>query len=187
MLHKYNIIYADPPWEYDHDLENLSDIGGGNYPSMPLGEIKSLPIKYIANKNCVLFLWVTMPKLREGLEVMEAWGFRYLTCAFTWVKTNSNNMGIYSGLGHWTKPNAELCLLGEIGEMPVYNNCVPQVIFSPMLGHSRKPSEVKDRIVALVGNLPRIELFARHKVEGWDTWGNEVPNDIDLMEIKELI
>lgn len=186
-LHRYNIIYADPPWQYENDLDNMPDIGGCSYPLMSLDEIKSLPIQYIAAKDSLLFLWVTMPKLIEGLEVVKAWGFKYRTCAFTWVKLNSDNMGIYSGLGHWTNGNAELCLLGKRGNPARVQKNIKQIVLAPVLEHSHKPPEVRERIVALAGDLPRIELFARHKVEGWDVWGNEISNDIDLIEIRELV
>ncbi len=183
-MKKYQIIYADPPYAYDNDLDSRPDIGGCYYPSMPLEEIKALPIRIISGKNSVLFLWVTMPKLREGLDAIKAWGFEYITCAFTWVKLNSNNMGIYSGLGYWTNGNAELCLLGKKGSPKRLRENIKQIVLAPRLEHSRKPSEVRERITALVGNLPRIELFARQKVNGWDAWGDEVESSIDMEELK---
>lgn len=188
-IHKYQIIYADPPWEYDDPKGNLPSMGGITYSVMSLDQIKALPVKYIAAENCLLFLWVTMPKLEEVFlaKLISAWGFNYITCAFTWVKLNSDNFGFYSGLGHWTNGNAELCLLGKRGSPIRYAKDVKQILPAPVLEHSHKPSEARERIVTLAGDLPRIELFARHKVEGWDCWGNEVESDIDLSEIQKMV
>ncbi len=180
MNKKYQIIYADCPWQYNDPKGNDPAMGGITYPTMPLTEICSLPVKSIADDNCALFLWVTMPMLAEGLMVINAWGFKYTTCAFTWVKQNRNGFGIYSGLGHWTNGNAELCLFAKKGTPKRYSKSVKQIVLSPLREHSRKPTEVRDRIVQLMGDLPRIELFARQKVEGWDCWGNEVESDIEL-------
>ena len=180
-MKKYNIILADPPWQYQ-DWKSHRSTGAvvASYPTMTLNKIKGLPIEQIADKDCVLFLWATMPKLREALEVIQAWGFEYRTCAFTWIKINSNNFGIYSGLGYWTNGNAELCLFGRKGSPKRIAKNVKQVILAPRTAHSRKPPEVRDRIVQLMGDLPRIELFARQKVDGWDAWGLEVESDIEL-------
>jgi len=175
---KYQIIYADCPWEYADPKGDLPRLGGKTYPTMSLGEIKQLPVQSITDENCALYLWATMPLLPEALEVIRAWGFRYINCGFTWVKLNSNSMGIYSGLGHWTNGNAELCLFGKKGILARKRKDIKQIILAPVLEHSHKPPEVRERIVALLGDLPRIELFARRKVEGWDCWGNEVERDI---------
>lgn len=170
---KYNIIYADPPWQYDNMKNNDPKMGGITYQVMPLEEIKNMPIGKICEKDCALLMWVTMPKLREGLQVIEAWGFKYITCAFTWVKQNPKGEGIYSGMGHWTNGNAELCLFAKKGTPHRVEKNVKQIILSPRRRHSQKPDETRERIVRLLGDLPRIELFARQQVEGWDCWGNE--------------
>jgi site-specific DNA-methyltransferase (adenine-specific) len=124
-----------------------------------------------------------MPMLREGLAVIEAWGFSYRTCAFTWVKQNPLGQGIYSGLGHWTNGNAEICLFSKKGTPKRQAKNVKQIILAPRSRHSQKPAEVKDRIVSLLGDLPRIELFARQKTEGWEALGF----DIDGRKIEESI
>jgi len=187
-MKKYQIIYADPPWSYNDKKGNNPAMGGITYPTMSLEDIKSLPIKEISDKDCALFLWATMPMLREALEVIKAWGFNYRTCAFTWVKQNPLGSGIYSGLGHWTNGNAELCLFAKKGTPKRQSKCVKQIVLSPRSRHSKKPDEVRDRIVKLMGDLPRIELFARKpdtliedpSWKGWDVWGNEVESDIKL-------
>lgn len=179
-MKKYQIIYADPPWSYEDKKANDPAMGGITYPTMSLNDIKNLPIKEIVEKDCVLFLWATMPMLKEALEVINAWGFNYRTCAFTWVKQNPLGQGIYSGLGHWTNGNAELCLFAKKGTPKRQSKSVKQIVLSPRSRHSEKPSEVRNRIIQLMGDLPRIELFARQKTEGWDVWGNEIESDIPL-------
>jgi len=83
-------------------------------------------------------------------------------------------------MGNWTRSNTEDCLLAIRGKPIRISASVHQIIQSPIGRHSEKPMETKDRIVQLMGDLPRIELFARQKVEGWDCWGNEVESDIEL-------
>lgn len=181
-MKKYKIIYADPPWDYDNNKSNDPKLGGCYYKRMSLNDICNLPIKDIADKDCALFLWVTMPKLREGLEVIKSWGFDYKTCAFCWVKQNPKNDGIYSGMGHWTNGNAELCLFAKKGRPKRVAKNVKQIVMAHRGRHSEKPAEVRDRIVQLMGDLTRIELFARIKVDGWDAWGNEIDSDIKFNE-----
>ena len=105
---------------------------------------------------------------------MKEWGFKYKTCGFTWVKRNKVADTWFFGLGSWTRANAEICLLGTRGRIPRVSNKVSQVVDTHIEEHSKKPAIVRDRIVELVGALPRIELFARQTVDGWDCWGNEV-------------
>ena len=179
-MNKYQIIYADPPWQYNDTRAHDPAMGGILYDTMSTQALCRLPIQPIAADNCALLLWVTMPMLPDGLEVLLAWGFEYVTCAFTWVKQNSNSFGVYSGMGHWTNSNAELCLLGRRGRLERQAKDVKQILLAPVLGHSRKPPEIRERIVRLLGDIPRIELFARRKFDGWDCWGNEVESDIEL-------
>ncbi len=161
---KYNIIYADPPWRYSTQV---------SYPTIPIKTLQQFPIDTISADNCALFLWATYPILPECIETLKKWGFRYVSVAFTWVKTNKNNGQPFMGLGNWTRANAEVCLLGLKGKLKRKSNKVRQVVLSPLREHSRKPDEIRDSIVELMGDLPRIELFARQTVKGWDCWGNE--------------
>lgn len=175
---KYNIIYADPPWPYDNEVGNDPAKGGMPYKSMELEEIYSLPVQELVDKDCVLFLWATMPKLKEGITTIERWGFKYITCAFVWVKKRGSK--VYSGLGHWVNGNAELCLLGKVGHPKRLNKNVKQILMAQLREHSRKPDEARERIVQLMGELPRIELFARQRMEGWDVWGDEAPPQVQM-------
>ena len=173
---KYHIIYADPPWTF----RTWSDKGKGksaeqHYDCMSMEDIKNLPVKEICEKDCVLFIWVTYPKLLAGLETINAWGFTYKTCAFSWVKQNKKSDGLYMGMGYWTRANNEICLLATKGNPKRVSASVRQIVLERVREHSQKPDCVRDRIVELCGDLPRIELFARQKTKGWDVWGNEAP------------
>ena len=125
-------------------------------------------------------LTTTFPQLPETLRVIKAWGFQYKTVAFVWLKQNKSGKGWFFGLGFWTRGNAEICLLAAKGKPHRNSNRVHQFLISPIRGHSQKPEEAREKIVELMGDLPRVELFAREKTEGWDAWGNEVESDIEI-------
>ncbi len=184
---KYNIIYADPPWHYNERNNPNTKFSRGvhsHYPTMSTDEICSLSVPDIADENCALILWVTFPRLKEGIKVMEAWGFRYVTIAFNWFKTNKSGTPFF-GVGYYTKSNSEIALLGIKGKMKPASNFVSQVVISEREKHSKKPEIVKDKIVELFGDVPRVEMFARQKTSGWDSWGNEVESDISINEKTE--
>ena len=191
---KYNIIYADPPWSYSD--KGCNGNAAQHYPLMKDADICALPVKDIAADDCVLFMWATYPKLKEALDVIKAWGFTYKTIGFQWVKQNRSGNGHFFGLGRWTRGNTEPCFIATKGDIfPIIlnddasapcliatkgkpkriNPSVSQLVFSPLRAHSQKPDEVRDKIVELMGDLPRVELFARSAAEGWDCWGNEAP------------
>lgn len=180
---RYGVIYADPPWSF----KTYSDKGKGrsaekHYPTMSKEDIQNLPVRKIAADNSMLFLWVTAPCLIEGIELITAWGFTYKTVAFTWVKKNKKNDGIFTGMGYYTRSNAEYCLLATRGKvLERKSRSVSSVVLSHIERHSKKPNVVRDRIVELLGNVPRIELFAREQADGWDAWGNEIKKK-DLYE-----
>lgn len=171
-MRKYQIIYADPPWHYRQRFG--SGIAEDHYPTMTIDELKALPVRRLADKDCALFLWITCPMLSEAWEVIETWGFTYKTVAFVWVKVNNAGDRLHMGMGWWTRSNVELCLLATRGHPKRQNNRVYQVIISNREAHSKKPDEVRRRIESLMGELPRVELFARQYPPGWDVWGNEV-------------
>jgi N6-adenosine-specific RNA methylase IME4 len=171
---KYNIIYADPPWNYNDKASAGKRGASFKYNTMTLGEIKDLPVNNISEDNCILFLWVTFPQLPNAFEVMKEWGFEYKTVAFNWVKKNKKSDSWFWGMGNWTRSNPEVCLLATRGKPKRISASIHSVIDTPIEGHSKKPDEARKRIVELCGDLPRIELFARDKVDGWDCWGDEV-------------
>lgn len=167
---KYNIVYADPPWQYWESGNKNQSL---HYTTMTIDEICDLPVKDITDDNCVLFMWVTYPILDQAFRVIESWGFKYSTAAFVWVKKNKQKDTPFVGCGAWTRANSELCLLATKGNVMRLDASVSQVVESPIEEHSKKPDIVRDLITKLVGELPRVELFCRNPAEGWDVWGNE--------------
>lgn len=177
-MKKYSIIYADPPWRYERN--GVQGAAEKHYPTMSIDELCRLPVSELSEKDSILFLWATFPQLREALRVIKAWGFEYKSVAFVWLKLNKSGKGWFYGLGFWTRGNSEICLIATKGHPKRKSNRVHQFIISPLRGHSQKPDEARDKIIELVGDLPRIELFAREKADGWDVWGNEVDCDIEI-------
>lgn len=110
---------------------------------------------------------------------MDAWGFCYKSVAFVWGKLNRKAPTLFTGMGYWTRANAEICLLATRGHPKRHNAGVHQVILSHIEEHSKKPEEARSRIVRLMGDVPRIELFARSRAPGWDVWGNEAADSIE--------
>ena len=191
-MKKYQIIYADPPWHYRQGKSIGTHFQGAadrHYDTLTIEQLCKLCVKNLTDKDCILFLWVTFPQLVEGLRLIEAWGFEYKTIAFNWVKKNKDGSPFF-GVGYYTKSNGEVCLLATKGKPHkfVKDNSISQVIFSGKLGHSKKPPIVRKKIIQLLGDRPRIELFARKPnllfdaegYDGWDVWGNEVESDIKL-------
>ena len=190
---KYNIIYADPPWSFKTYSEKGKEKKSAelHYPCMNIEDIYNLPVQNICDNDCILFLWVTNPMLLEGLETIKKWGFTYKTVGFSWYKRNKKADSFFWGLGYWTRANVELCLLATKGKPSRISKGVHQVIDdyehwdteqirSMIDEHSHKPNLIRNKIVELCGDIPRIELFARQQVPGWDVWGNEVNKDIEL-------
>lgn len=170
---KFDIILADPPW----DFETWSDKGrdrSPDYPLMDLDDIMKLPVKSIASNNSVLFLWCTNPFMPVVPKLMEKWGFEYSTKAFCWVKKNKVSNTLFMGLGYWTRANPEDCWLGVRGNPKRKSKGVRQVVVSRVKNHSAKPLSVRHRIVELMGDLPRIELFATEIAPGWNALGYEI-------------
>lgn len=186
---KYQIIYADPPWSYKvwtEDKKQAQGCAKKHYQTMSIKDICDLPVKQITDQNCKLFLWATPPCLPEALQTIEAWGFEYKTVVFAWIKTNKRQdqkqlsflpidfIDRFYGIGHWTASNIELCLgaLMPNGKLNRQSKSISQIVLAPRREHSRKPDEIREKIVELCGNISRIELFARQRVDGWDAWGS---------------
>lgn len=169
---RFGAILADPPWKF----QTWSGKGEGrsasqHYDVMTVAQIARLPVASLAAEDCVLFLWGTWPMLPQVLQVMQAWGFTYKTCAFDWMKLSGSNIPSI-GNGYWTRSNTEFCLLGTRGKPKRKHADVPMALLERRQEHSRKPWIVHHRIEALVDG-PYLELFARQRRAGWEQWGNE--------------
>ena len=176
-IEKYPIIYADPPWRYS--AKKVQGAAENHYPTMSIDELCALPVAELAAKDSALFMWATFPQLPEALRLIRAWGFTYKSVAFVWLKKNRKSESWFYGLGFWTRGNAEVCLLGVTpgfkAKTQIRAHNVHQIIEAPFEGHSKKPDETRQRIVELLGDVPRLEMFARQRADGWDAWGNEAP------------
>jgi len=186
MKKKYQIIYADPPWQYRSKecLAKKSILNGKlntHYPTMSIGDIKNLPIENLADDNCLLFLWVVSPMLEECIDVFNSWGFQYSTVAFVWYKEKTNP-------GSYTMSECEICLVGKMGNIPFPRGIrnARQFLSEKKTKHSSKPLEIRKRIEAMFPTQNKIELFAREKTEGWDVFGNEVEGSISLSPPTQL-
>ncbi len=163
---QYPIIYADPPWRYDHSPTSSRDIEN-HYPTMSLDEICALPVSTIALPDCTLLLWSTAPKLAECLDVIRAWDFEYRTC-MVWVKDKI-------GMGYHARNRHEILLIAKRGALPPPSpsNRPDSVVEAPRTAHSAKPSDFYTIIERMYPGLPKVELFSRSPRQGWDAWGFE--------------
>lgn len=183
----FSAILADPPWQFNSLWGGRPKKVGGDYPSraidshyptMTIDDICALPVSDIAADDCVLFMWTCWPVLQKSFRVLEAWGFTYKTCAFSWMKADpyrlfADEKTPFAGLGYWTRANTEPCLLATRGSPKRIAKDVRQGIIAPRREHSRKPDCVHERIERLVDG-PYLEIFARSSRPGWTVWGNEV-------------
>ena len=190
----YAAILADPPWRFKtwnnqpgitRNYGEMNRTHGDasaslHYRTMPIEEIRALPVGELAAPDCVLFLWMSWPQMPDALSVIEAWGFEYKTCGFNWTKAHARQLEMFQdemmglqGMGYWTRANTEPCLLATRGNPKRINADVRQAIIEPRREHSRKPDCVHARIERLVAG-PYVELFARAQRAGWDAWGNEL-------------
>ncbi len=179
--HHFGAILADPPWGFktwSGPEKKVASRGSvAPYQTMEMDEIAALPVASVAAEHCALFLWCVWPTINEAFKIIEAWGFKYKTCAFLWTKANQYRLwaleeDIHMGLGYWTRANTECCLLATKGKPKRLSPSVRQAIIEPFREHSRKPDCVHERIQSLVAG-PYLEMFARQRREGWAAWGNE--------------
>ncbi len=185
---KFDVIYADPPWDYGGKLQFDKSSKGSEaidanktifissasfkYPTLKFDQLAAIPIGNIAKDDCLLFLWTTNPHLAHAIRLGESWGFDYRTVAFIWDKMVHNP-------GKYTLSNCELCLVFKRGRIPQPRGArnVQQLVRSPRRAHSMKPDEVRDAITRMFPTQDKIELFARRASEGWTEWGLDVLNN----------
>ena len=183
---KYQIIYADPAWQYKSKecLAKKSILNGKlntHYSTMSMNDLKKLPVGGVSDDNCLLFLWVVSPMLDECIDVLKSWGFKYSTIGFIWHKQKTNP-------GSYTMSECEICLIGKKGNIPTPRGLrnIRQFLSESKTKHSSKPEEIRNRITQMFPTQNKIELFARQKVDGWDSWGNEVESDITLSNPSQI-
>jgi len=178
---KFNILVLDPPWQYS---DKAGDRGAeARYATMSFRELSELRVSALADDNCACFLWVTGPFMMDGLRLLKMWGFQYKNVCFTWIKKNKKSDTLFTGMGHYSRSNAEFVLLGMKGKLDRESKSVHSVVMAPVGEHSAKPAQVMDRIVDLFGDLPRLEIFARNKTPGWEQTGLE----LDGMDVRDYI
>lgn len=176
---KYKIIYADPAWQFNSKRTGGSMTSGSEhqYKSvMSLDDIKAMPVSDLADDNCILVMWYVSSQPQEALDVVESWGFKLRNMnGFVWEKLTKHGLPFF-GMGYYTRAGAECAIIATKGKPSeiVLDHSVRQVRRAVVGKHSEKPAEFRDDIVKLAGDVPRIELFSRHNIEGWDRWGNEV-------------
>ena len=169
---RYPVIYADPPWRYEHPpIGSSSRSIENHYPTMSLEEICALPVSEIAADDAVLLLWATAPKLAECFQVIASWGFEYRTC-MVWVKDKI-------GMGYHARNQHEILLIAKRGKLPPPqpSDRPASVVHAPREAHSAKPPQFHDLIETMYPGLPKVELFSRAKREGWTAWGNQAEAD----------
>lgn len=202
----YDLLYCDPPWSYNDKAQAGNRGAEFKYPCMSLVELVNLrmDIKNMMAIDSVIYMWTTGPMIPTALILMEAWGYTFKTIAFTWIKTNKNPIadhglrlivseqdgkinttGDFMGMGNHTRSNAEFVLLGVRGKgIKRVSASVRSTVISPIREHSRKPDAVRHRLEMLYGDVPRIELFARERITGWEyAYSNEIYKFIE--EINE--
>lgn len=179
----YSLIYSDPPWQYKDKALAGNRGASCKYPVMKIEDICNLPVRSLAAEDCLLAMWWVAPMPEEAIKVVKAWGFKLKTMkGFTWHKLTKNGKSHF-GMGNWTRANTEDCLFAVKGKPERVNAGVRQFFeevehddyLNEKVGrHSEKPAEARRRLELLLGDVKRVELFARQKTEGWDVWGNEV-------------
>ncbi len=201
----YTLIYCDPPWKYNNRANHKTRFRGGvhgHYAVMSMDAIAALPMARLAARPAALAMWCTFPYLDQQIQLFRHWGFPYRTQLATWIKLNPRGYdlpmddptyraeksyvrypgdglyhSVFFGVGHYSKSNAEVLLLGMRGQVPTQTDTLSSVLLAPRREHSRKPDETYTLLEALFGDVPRVELFARHMRPGWDAYGNQLASD----------
>lgn len=170
----YKVLLADPPWSFKtYGKDGKEKAPDAHYDVMTLQDIKDLPVQDVMDRNSVLFMWAYTPMLKEGIEVMEAWGFKYVSIGLYWHKVTKDGKAPAFGLGYYTRQSLEVCLIGKRGKgVQRQSRGVRQAIVEPKREHSRKPDVTHERIMTLFPG-PYLELFGRESRPGWVVWGNE--------------
>lgn len=195
----FPVVAADPPWQFKtYSEEGEKRSPEIHYNTMSIEALSRIPLQMVTAPDCILFMWGTFPTLPQALELGEAWGFEYKTAAFVWVKRSPRDVSWHKGMGYWTMSNAEPCFLFTKGNPKRANKDVAQImvdpdlmpLFAPLVTprrkHSQKPDEFYSRVERLMGDVPRLELFARQTRPGWTSLGNEIDGKDISLAIRDL-
>jgi site-specific DNA-methyltransferase (adenine-specific) len=181
---KFDLLYVDPPWMFKDKCASGERGAGYKYSLLALKDLAALPVADIAAKNCALGLWVPNSMLPDGLWLMKEWSFNFKTVLFHWRKVTKADANKPAwGMGHWTRGNLELCLLGVRGRPKRASAGVHAEVSAERRTHSSKPVMVRKRLEILFGDVARCELFARAQAPGWRALGDE----IDGKDIREAL
>lgn len=183
MSIQYGVIIADPPWHYNNN--GVRGAAEDHYPVMSIADICTLPVRDLAKPDAVLLLWATWPQLKAAQQVIDAWGFEYVT-GMPWVKIDGlPQIDLFGdliakpvwGIGFWIRGATEAILIAKRGNaQPPKTDWVG--LLCERMQHSRKPNSLYEYAESMPG--PYLEMFARRARPGWDVWGNEVRNTVDM-------
>jgi N6-adenosine-specific RNA methylase IME4 len=183
-LKKYNVIYADPPWKFGSQKTggNMNSGAAQKYPVMKTTDIAMMPVEQLCADDCLLVMWYVGAMPEDALAVCKAWGFRLMNMnGFVWNKLTKTGKPFF-GMGYATRAGSESALIGVKGKLGnlIKDRGVRAVISAPVGRHSEKPDDFRRAIVRMCGNAPRLEMFARIQYDGWDVFGNQVDNSIEI-------
>ena len=184
-MKKYKIILADPPWQFKNNKTGGSMKSGASHHYLTTGieGLKSMPVNDLADDNCTLIMWYVGSMPQEAIDLVHAWGFTIKNMnGFVWNKLTVKGLPFF-GMGFRTRAGSESAIIATKGKPEVLSHSVRAVHSLPVSKHSAKPVEFRDLIVELCGDLPRLEMFARSSSKGWDVFGNEAPNSINIREV----
>lgn len=184
----YKLIYLDPPWKYADKNTNGNRGAACKYPVMSLAQLKALPVVRLADPDCLLAMWWVSPMPQEALDLVTAWNFTLKNmCGFTWHKLSKTGRTDHFGTGHYSRSNTENVLIATRGKPAIVSKAVRGMVTCPVMAHSEKPDEVRKRLVKLVGDVPRVELFARTRAMGWDAMGHGIDGKDLTVAINERV
>lgn len=179
---KYSIIYADPPWQFDNKKTGGSMLSGAasQYTVTDIESLKKIPVADITADDAMLIMWYVGAMPQEAIDLVKAWGFTLKNMnGFVWNKLTKKGLPHF-GMGFYTRAGSESAIIATKGKFKPVSHSVRAVISAPTSKHSKKPREFRDAAVELCGDLPRLEMFARESNEGWDVFGNEAPDSINI-------
>ncbi len=182
MTKRYKLLYADPPWSFTNKKTGGSMKSGADaqYPTMTIDELKQLDVPALCDEDCLLVMWWVGSQPQEAIDLCQAWGFTVKNMnGFVWNKLTKTDKP-YFGMGFYTRAGSESAIIATRGRPKIVDHSVRAVISAQVTEHSRKPAEFRKAAHQLVGEVPRLEMFARGLYPGWDVFGNEAPGSIEI-------